>query len=230
VNVHVKAFAITVTLLVALAAHAAGPEDLFRAVSVDNVVGARRLLRDRQVDPKVVDARGDTLLIAAIRDDSARTIEFLIAEQGTDLEATNAVGETALMIAAYRNRRDTVEKLLERGAEVNRPGWTPLHYAASVDARDIVALLLDHSAYIDAESPNRTTPLMMAARGGYGELCRQLIDAGADPTPVNERDLSASDFAKRAGDLPLSAWLADQAAAWRRKYGTAAAPPSAPTH
>ena len=63
-----------------------------------------------------------------------------------------------------------------------------------------VKLLLEHSAYIDAESPNKTTPLMMAARGDHADVCRLLIDEGADPTLVNERDLTAADFATRVGD------------------------------
>ena len=100
-----------------------------------------------------------------------------------------------------------------------------MHYAASVDARDIVALLLDHAAYIDAESPNRTTPLMMAARSGFDQLAHQLVDAGADPTPVNQRDLTAADFARRAKSMELARWLDARAVAWREKYGPATSRP-----
>jgi ankyrin repeat protein len=204
-------------------------DDLFTAASIDNLRDVRRIVQNRLVDAKAVDARGDTVLIAAIRSDATHVVDWLIAERSTDLEATDAANETALMIAAYRNRKSIVEKLLDRDAEANRTGWTALHYAASVDARDIVALLLDHAAYIDAESPNKTTPLMMAARGGFDLLCHQLIDAGADPTPVNERDLTAADFARRAKSLELAEWLDGQAVAWRTKYGDASKR-SATTH
>ncbi|MCV4600843.1 ankyrin repeat domain-containing protein, partial [Escherichia coli] len=81
------------------------------------------------------------------------------------------------------------EKLISRGADVNKTGWTPLHYAASQEDVRIVRLLLDHHAYIDAESPNKTTPLMMAARYGSEEIARHLLDEGADPTLRNERGL-----------------------------------------
>jgi ankyrin repeat protein len=221
---HLKRVVASVVLLLAaldvVAADAPSRVDeAFTAASIDDLRDVRRLLQDHVVDPKATNARGDTLLIAAIRDDAARVIDYLIAQKGTDLEATNAAGETALMIAAYRKKKDVVDKLLARDAEVNRTGWTPLHYAASVDARDIVALLLDHAAYIDAESPNKTTPLMMAARGGFDDLCHQLIEAGADPTPVNDRDLTASEFAKRANDGALAQWLDERAVAWREKYG-----------
>ena len=52
------------------------------------------------------------------------------------------------------------------GADVNKPGWTPLHYAATHGHLAIMDLLLEEHAYIDAESPNGTTPLMMAAHYG----------------------------------------------------------------
>lgn len=200
-------------------------DDLFTAASIDNLRAVRRIVQGRVVDPKATDARGDTVLIAAIRNDATQVVDWLIAEKSTDVEATNAANETALMIAAYRNKKAIVEKLLARDAEVNRTGWTALHYAASVDAGDIVALLVDHAAYIDAESPNKTTPLMMAARGGFEQLAHQLIEAGADPTPINERDLTAADFARRAKSVELATWLDGQASAWREKYGKVSAKP-----
>jgi ankyrin repeat protein len=218
------------TLMVASTSLATPTEELFTAISIDNVRSTRRLLQNHLVDPTVVDEHGDTVLIVAIRNDASNVIDYLLADKTTDVETTNVSNETPLMIAAYRKRKDVVEKLLARDAEVNRVGWTALHYAASVNARDIVALLLDNAAYIDAESPNKTTPLMMAARGGFDDLCHQLIDAGADPTVVNERDLTASDFAKRVEDMPLSDWLSQQAVAWRAKYGTSVGGRPAPAH
>jgi ankyrin repeat protein len=225
-----KAIFFASTLMVASTSHATPTEELFTAVSIDNLRDTRRLLQNHLVDPKVVDEHVDTVLIVAIRNDASKIIDYLLADQTTDVETTNVSNETPLMIAAYRKRKDVVEKLLARDAEVNRVGWTALHYAASVNARDVVALLLDNAAYIDAESPNKTTPLMMAARGGFDDLCHQLIDAGADPTVVNERDLTASDFAKRAEDVPLSDWLSQQTVAWRAKYGTPAGGRPAPAH
>ena len=198
---------------------AADVGEVFGAAAVDNLRDVRRLVQGRAVDPKAVDARGDTLLIVAIRNDAARVTSYLIDEKSTDLDASNASKETAMMIAAYRKKKDVVEHLIKRGAEVNRTGWTPLHYAASVDAKDIVAVLLEDSAYIDAESPNKTTPLMMAARSGFDDLCHQLVDAGADPTPVNERGITASDYARRAHSDALATWLDGRVVAWRAKYG-----------
>jgi ankyrin repeat protein len=57
--------------------------------------------------------------------------------------------------------------------------------------------LLENSAYIDAESPNGTTPLMMAAMYGSPESVKVLIQAGADLNIKNQLGLTALDFAVR---------------------------------
>ena len=45
---------------------------------------------------------------------------------------------------------------------------------------------------IDAESPNKTTPLMMAARAGHLSSVQCLIDEGADVTAKNELGLNST--------------------------------------
>jgi ankyrin repeat protein len=74
----------------------------------------------------------------------------------------NSKDESALMLAALKDQQDLAEKLIKKGADVNKTGWAPLHYAATNGHLAIISLLLENSAYIDAESPNGTTPLMMA--------------------------------------------------------------------
>jgi hypothetical protein len=61
----------------------------------------------------------------------------------------------------------------------------------------VIEFLLENSAYIDAESPNGTTPLMMAAMYGSPEAVKVLIQAGSDLTVKNQMGLSALDFAVR---------------------------------
>jgi ankyrin repeat protein len=147
--------------------------------------------------------KGEHALAVAIAHGSRRVANFLLKLRSVDVNAKNAVGETPLMLAAIKGELDIARRLIvERGAEVNQPGWTALHYAASSTSphsAEMVQLLLEHHAYIDAESPNRTTPLMMAARYGRPEIVGLLLREGADPTLRNDRGLSAIDFARMAG-------------------------------
>ncbi len=116
------------------------------------------------------------------------------------MEARNAQDESPLMMAALKGNLEAVKALLARDGDVNKTGWAPLHYAASAGSRQhvaIIALLLENHAYIDATSPNGTTPLMMAAQYGSNEAVQQLLDEGADPTLKNQLGLTAADFALR---------------------------------
>ena len=102
------------------------------------------------------------------------------------------------MLAALKGHTELAKKLVARGADVNKTGWTPLHYAATYGHLDIMKLLIEQHAYIDAESPNKTTPLMMAAHYGTPAAVKLLLEEGADPSLKNQLGLTAIDFAHRA--------------------------------
>jgi ankyrin repeat protein len=112
--------------------------------------------------------------------DSLKVLEVLIKHPKTNLNIQNSHSETILMLVCLKGHLKLTQLLVERKADINQPGWTPLHYAATGGHAQIAKLLLDESAYIDAESPNGSTPLMMAARYGSTELVKLLIDEGAD--------------------------------------------------
>ena len=100
------------------------------------------------------------------------------------------------MIASFLGNSVVVKKMIAAGAEVNRPGWAPVHYAAASGNVETLNILLDNAAYIDSESPNKTTPLMLALRSGKYDTAKALIDAGADIHLRNDAGMTASDFAK----------------------------------
>lgn len=175
--------------------------DFFRAVQMDDPTYLKKLLKE--VGPNTVDPiSGETGLILAMREGSLRIFALLMEQPGIDLELTAPNGNTALMMAAYKQHKLAVQQLLARGAQVNRPGWTALHFAAASGDNDIIALLLAHHAQLDARSPTLLTPLMIAAREGQDRSVPVLLAAGADATLVNGEGLTAAQIAERA-DKPL---------------------------
>lgn len=170
-------------------------EEFFRAVETDNA-GAIRTLVQRGFDANSRDPKGQTGLFLALRGGSDQVAGALMEAPGVDLEATNEAGETALMIAVLKGQHEWAQRLLDRGAKVHKPGWSPVHYAATGPDAGIVKLLLDRGAPIDASSPNGSTPLMMAAQYGSEATVDLLLARGADPKRRNDRNLKASDFAR----------------------------------
>lgn len=186
-------------MLMPLMGSAGAFEDFFKAAKMDNASQISALLK-RGLDPNLIEPeRGDTGLILALREGSMKVFDLLVNARGTDIEINARNGDTALMIAAFKGRKHAVDVLLAKGAQVNRPGWTALHYAAAGGHTEIVQTLLEKHAYIDAASPNRTTPIMMAAWGGHIYTVKLLLDEGADATLKNDAGMTAIDFAKSVG-------------------------------
>lgn len=171
-------------------------EDFFRAVETDDATSVRALLA-RGFDGNSPDPKGQHALLVAAREKSGKVADELLRWPAIKVEARNAVDESPLMLASLQGLTELAQKLVAKGADVNKPGWAPLHYAATNGHLAIMSLLLDNHAYIDAASPNGTTPLMMAAFYGSAAAVKLLLEAGADPLLKNVQGLTAVDFAQR---------------------------------
>jgi len=176
--------------------HAGSYDDFFTAIVQDDVNKVSALL-GRGFDPNTVDASGSAGLLVAIKTGSMNVAQALSNWPQTNAEVRNAADESALMLAALTGELALCQLLIKKGADVNKPGWAPLHYAATKGHLDVMNLLLEENAYIDAASPNGTTPLMMAAHYGTESAVKLLLEAGADPLLKNAQGLSAVDFAHR---------------------------------
>jgi len=171
-------------------------EDYFNAIRFDNVKTVESLLQ-RGFDPNTVNPAGVHGLMLAVKEPSLKVAELLASWPKVKTEIRNEQDESVLMLAAIKGYLPLVKKLVENDADVNKTGWTPLHYAATTGQVAVIEFLLENSAYIDAESPNGSTPLMMSAMYGSPEAVKVLIQAGADLKVKNQLGLTALDFAVR---------------------------------
>lgn len=135
----------------------------------------------RPVDPKI------TALIAAVRAGKSNEIEKQITASPDVVKGTDAGGSSALHHAAGYGPIDSLQLLIDKGADVNvknRRRSTPLHWAIHDEAK--VRLLLSKGAGVNAKQVEGRTPLYLAATlGNAVPTMRLLLTSGADPNQAS---------------------------------------------
>jgi ankyrin repeat protein len=94
---------------------------------------------------------------------------------------------------------DAIRQLLEQGADANMVSdkCTAFFFAIKKDNAELVQLLLDHHAQVDAPSgPFGMTALMSAARYGNLPMCKLLIANGANVQAQDGMGLTSLNRAK----------------------------------
>ena len=196
-------------------------DDFFKAIEFDRAEQVQQLL-ERGFDPNSPNPKGQPALVYAMQQSSNKVVDLLVNWPTTKLSVKNPQSETPLMLAALNNKLPLAKLLILRGADVNQAGWTPLHYAATRGHIEMMRLMIDNSAYLDAESPNGTTPLMMAAHYGTPMAVKLLLEEGADPRIKNKLGLSAWDFSvnskNEAQKAETQQYLMAFSGVWAQKY------------
>jgi uncharacterized protein len=153
-------------------------------------------------DPNFRNTDGETPLMAAARSGKVEAARALLAA-GADINAKEGWGgQDALMWAAAQSQADMVKFLASKDAKLNehgkinqwerkiiqepRPkdmnkgGFTALHYAAREGCVACVKNLLAAGADPDSEDPDRETPLLLALENLHFDTAAVLVQGGAD--------------------------------------------------
>lgn len=86
---------------------------------------------------------------------------MIVAEFGADLECQDGEGNTPLHMAVKGSCAQTVEVLLNRGANVNarnKKGVTPLSISKFLGHEEITQLLIDEGAVLSVIPSNPSSP------------------------------------------------------------------------
>jgi len=216
-RLHRKLITLLAFLLVSLTAVAQTQEQvdkMTKAVQFDDLSEVKKLI---SAGVSLVKG-GNPLTVFAAKEKSKQTLDYLIGLKGVDVDHPNLSGETVLMMASLYGMLSEVKVLVDkRGAEINKSGWTPLHYACTEGHLAVADYLLSKGAKVDALSESDTTPLMMAVRSGNIQLVRLLLDRGADLQIRNHQGFSAIDVAELFNQEEISKGLRSR---WEKLYKT----------
>src|SRR5579871_5742502 len=153
-------------------------------------------------DPNFRTTNGETPIMEAARSGKLDAAKVLL-DAGADINAKENWGEqSALMWAAAQSQADMVKFLASKGAnlndhgkvnqwerkiiqeprpkDLNKGGFTALHYAAREGCAACVQNLLTAGADPDSEDPDRETPLLLALENLHFDTAAVLIKGGAD--------------------------------------------------
>ena len=180
------------TMLMNMDAFRESSSTIQKAVSDDNVPLIELLLMKNPDLLEEKDESGYTPLHLSLLVPAQNGALTFLLQKGADLEARITNGETPLMIAAWKNHKDGILKLIEKCKsqsdgkcpiifQTGTKGWTALHYAARWNTDTyIIKLLLSNGAEMDAVEENEVSPLQFAADEGRLEAIRVLVAAGAN--------------------------------------------------
>ena len=179
---------------------------LFRAVASGKPAELAAALA-KGADVNARDSTGRSALgLAARRGDAAMAAALLDA--GARVDTPDPIGFTPLMEAARDGKAEAASLLLARQADVrhraarNGLELSALHLAAAAGQGDLVRLLVERGADIDARDSEQATPLLWAANQ-QPEMAVLLVRLGANPDLASQDGDSARSIAEKRKMAPL---------------------------
>ena len=132
-----------------------------------------------------------------------------------DKSAANAWssdGFSPLHLAVFFGQLEAARYLLTQGADIEAAARNqrfagearPLHSAVAAQHLEVITLLLNAGADPNSRQHGGFTPLLEAAQLGNADLVDLLLAHGANKADTIDDGSSASDLARKAGNIPLA--------------------------
>ena len=203
------------------------PQNIMRASKRDALLKAHRanlaqelaLALANGADSNALDDDGMPLLIDAARSGHIELVRVYL-QHGANVNIRHTAnpnnhGDTALLIALYRNHWPTAQLLLASGADLrakNRWDWGALHMAAQGDCIICMQWLMSQGFSPNEPAPasRGETPVMLAAGRNKLATLQWLVEHGGSLTqkdPYGNHALAWAEFFKKS---ETAAWIRQQ--------------------
>jgi len=163
--------------------------------SVDSILFERLLAEG--VNINAISCRLTPLILAITSSKPTKIIKALL-DAGAEVNALTfrEMGRLfALRCAVQQDNVETMELLLNAGADVNLGEGVALRTAVAREKPSIAHRLINAGADVNMGGPNKFTPLMAAAGNGNYGMAKMLIKLGADVNAVDYYGITALMYA-----------------------------------
>jgi len=137
------------------------------------------------------DKENSTALLLSCARGHYSCAEYLLSN-GADPNARRITGASPLYFAASYHHTRIVELLLNKYKAIvdlsTFDGSTPLHVACEQGFTDVVQLLIDHQANVNAKMNDGTTALMLACQNGHYPIVELLISTNRCDIKIQRLD------------------------------------------
>ncbi len=175
---------------------------LIASARYGDVVMMNKLLNEgARVDEPNEGVWSATPLFWSLYECKFETAKILLAK-GAKATAKDSYGYSALQVAAGCKNAETsvIEDLIQKGADVrhksDKDGYTSLHDACMSGTPDVVKLLIDKGADVNAADKKGTTPLMLAVKSNSIPKVEILLERGADIHLLDKKKKTAKSYVK----------------------------------
>lgn len=136
-----------------------------------------RILLDARANPDLALEDGNSALLLALARKHWDVAKMLVTA-GANSNVVNKSGVSALLSAAQQGSIDLVKSLLQSGAKVNAslPDRSVLAVALENKHPEIGLVLMDAGAEIQVTDKDKASPLTIAAKLGYAEIVKAMLD------------------------------------------------------
>ncbi len=135
-----------------------------------------------------------------------------LTEHGLMLNQYGKDGQTALLLSCKFGQVESAKWLLTLGADPNLPGDDilrehPIQAAAGSNQLQIMQILLSYGANVNSVRADQLSALHIAASEGYINMCRWLLENGANPLLKTDSGETPGDLARSRGQKEILTML-----------------------